>query len=140
MIIIIQIISILFALSCAWHDGPAVTRFENAGIDADGMKKFHRYNGWLKFLFSLACALVFQHNIRLSVLVLLLSATWVYLLFDPALNLVRLPKRKWDYLGISNFSDRFWRSMGGGRIKAAILLAIITCLNFLYYGNSILIR
>ena len=128
---IVQVLSIAAAIAMAKHDAPAVIHFENKGVDPLTMSKFHRYNVWTKSVFCILCAVaggpVFLDMFYPGIL----SALWIYLLFDPVLNKNR-PGRGWDYLGTNDADGRRWIKWFGdnaGEFKAAILLLLIIGIN-----------
>lgn len=135
----VQIISILFAISVAKHDAPAANHFENFGVTPKETSIFHRYNFWLKFFFCLctSVAVLFISGFTDGLNSGLLSFAWIYLVFDPALNLA-LKNKPWYYLGKHDADGRFWLSKFGknaGVWKAAIILAFIATLNYLIIIN-----
>lgn len=118
----------------AKHDAPAVIEFENDGVDNKLMSIFHRYNFWVKVLFCAVAGLVASPYWIDSLFYGLTSALWIYLVFDPALNLNR-PKVKWHYLGLNDADGRFWNGTFGknsGKIKAVILSVAIIAVNLIY--------
>lgn len=140
MFYLIQAISVLFAFSMAKHDAPAVSAFEFHGISPNAQSIFHRYNFWNKVTFCLVAACsMFEGDFLWSVVEMILgglvSAAWIYLLFDIILNVSRLPKKKWNYLGLNDADGRFWNGTFGrysGTIKAVVLLLVILALNYIY--------
>lgn len=140
MFYLIQVISIWFAFSMAKHDAPAVSSFEFHGIDVHQQSIFHRYNFWNKvsFCFVAACSM-YEYDFLWSLDDMFfggaIAAAWIYLLFDPILNICRKPKKKWHYLGLNDADGRFWNGTFGrysGTIKAVVLLLAIIALNFVY--------
>ena len=133
MIYIIQVISLLFAIVLAKHDGPAITVFEDKGVTPKQMAVFHRYNNWLKFFFCLLAASVFYWEWLDMAIAGVLSFLWIYLAFDIFLNKER-PGRSWDYLGSNDADGRMWIKWfgnGAGEWKAVILLLAIITINVL---------
>lgn len=130
---IVQAVVAVFAVVTAFHDAPAVQVFRYHGVSNKEMAQFHRYNVWLKFLFCVVAALAAGPKLVTMIFTGLVCATWVYLLFDIAIN-VRTGK-KWSYISIDNANGRtwyrwFWKS--AGQVKAALLLLAIAALNFIY--------
>jgi hypothetical protein len=154
MIYLIQAITIIFAYALAKHDAPAVSHFENWSATPKEIAVFHRYNVWIKGCY---CFVIFSIVFWLDTVVNginagLVSAGWIYLLFDPILNISRTQKRKWDYLGMNDADGRFWNGLFTiskgkskfrkiiyaafyfmkshvGKIKAAILFLLIILAN-----------
>lgn len=127
MIYIIQALSILFAISLAKHDAPAILKFEESGASNLSMAKFHRYNNWTKFFFVVACGYILKDFASVF-----LSALWIYLVFDPALNLS--VKKSWGYIGSNDADGRRWIKLFGeraGELKATILFVVILVTNLL---------
>lgn len=131
--IIVQVISILFAVALAKHDAPAIDKFNERGIDNISMSVFHRYNAWLKLFFCIASAFAYCPNWKSAILAGLFSGLWIYLVFDIALNRSRHYKLKWHYLGLNDKDGRFWNNWFGdlsGKAKAIVLLAAIIAVNW----------
>jgi hypothetical protein len=131
---ILQAIAIQFAISVAKHDEPAVTKFSNSGLDHKPMARFHRYNVWLKGFFCIMAAFVYQPVFWPMLFAGFISALWIYLVFDIALNLSR--RKGWDYLGEDDADGRFWNKhfgTRGGELKAIILFVAIVIVNCVYY-------
>lgn len=118
----------------AAHDEPCVTYMENYVNKKDWqMDRFHRYNSWAKFFFCLAASFI---GVAVKVdwhifLVIFsngaLAALWVWLVFDPALSIMR-PGRNWDYIGQNDDDGKRWIKWFGknaGEWKAVILFILI---------------
>lgn len=138
MIWLVQILAIQFAISMAKHDGPAVSNFEYYGAGDKDMAVFHRYGWWSKFFFCAAMTIVPAQWPNTDLLDMffrgLLSFLWIYLLFDPALNRSRKPRKDFFYLGLNDADGRFWNGTfgrNGGKVKFIVLLAIIAGVNVL---------
>ena len=134
MIWLIQILAIQFAISLAKHDAPAVTQFEHYGLANKQMARFHRYNTWTKFFYCAAACLAMYKNWWMMAAAGGLSALWIWLLFDPALNVTRSPKRSFFYLGLNDADGRFWNGTFGrnsGKVKFIVLLLLIVAINLL---------
>jgi len=138
MIWFIQILAIQFAISLAKHDAPAVSQFEHYGLANKQMARFHRYGWWAKLLFCLVAAIIpaqWPNTDLLAIAVRgLMAGLWVYLVFDPALNLCRSPRRKLLYLGLNDADGRFWNGTFGrhaGVWKVIVLGVVIAGINFL---------
>lgn len=130
----IQVISALFAIFCAKHDAPAVSRFEFGGVSKGEMKAFHFWNNCLKAGFCAIVAYGYYPDLRLAAFSGGLAALWIYLLFDPVLNISRNPRKPWHYLGLNDGDGRLWNGLfgsGAGRWKAAILAGVIAAGNIL---------
>lgn len=130
---IIQPIAILFAIATAFHDAPAVKHFENFGVSNKEMAQFHRYNWWLKFLFCFAASVSGFPKLPAMIFIGLISALWIMLVFDIALNIRR--GKKWHYISWNNANGRawirwFWKS--AGQVKAILLTILIAATNFIY--------
>ncbi len=139
-----QLCAIGFSIALAKHNAPAVLHFEEYGFRSSAemnkaMAQFHRYNVWVKIIFCILVAVdrgpdqlpIESHHWVNMVFAGLTSAFWIWLIFDIALNLNR-PGRKWYYLGLNDADGRRWIKRLGekaGKIKAAILLAVIILLN-----------
>lgn len=133
MIYAIQILSILVAVFLARHDAPAVLHFEYHGVDNNSMAKFHRNNNFIKFVVCCLAACVFYPDIKSMFFAGLLSALWIYLLFDIVLNKNR-PGKNWDYIGQNDADGRRWIKLFGqraGEWKAILLFALIVITNIL---------
>lgn len=118
----------------ARHDAPAVLHFEFYGVTTKDMAKFHLWNGLLKLFFIAAVALAAYPKIIPMIFFGIVSALWVYFIFDIALNMNR-PGKGWDYLGSNDKDGRMWMKWfgkNGGEIKAVILIGIIAAINFIY--------
>lgn len=137
-ILIIQLLAIVFAVACAYHDAPAVSNFERNGVTGVDLARFHHNNALLKTIFCVAVALSQYPNVQLEAFSGGLAALWIWVIFDPVLNLKRHPSRPWDYLGLNDWDGQFWNGVFGqnsGKWKAAILFTLITTLNILFYAG-----
>lgn len=134
--ILLQVISALFAVLVALHDAPAVSNAHFYGWASPKYNgQFHAANAALKVVFSLMAALPYFADWKLAAVAFVLSGLWVYLLFDPVLNLARSPKFAWWYLGVNDGDGRRWRAVFGekaGKVKAAILFILIIGGNILW--------
>lgn len=136
---IIQGIAILFTIACAKHDAPAVVHFENYGFSTVGQQekelgKFHNNNSLMKFFFCCAAALYVLPDWKEAIAVGLITALWIWFLFDIVLNLNRIPIRKWHYLGSHDRDGRTWQKLFGknaGKVKALVLFSAIVGVNVL---------
>ena len=136
---IIQGIAILFAFFSARHDSVAVNHFEGYGFLNDyqlrqNIKVFHASNSWMKFFFCCAAALYCLPNWIEAIAVGLITALWIWFLFDIILNLNRIPIRKWHYLGSHDRDGRTWQKLFGknaGKVKALVLFSAIVGVNVL---------
>lgn len=122
----------------AKHDAPAVNQFEHYGTSNKQMAVFHRYNSLAKFFYCLAVSLLPAEWPNTDLLDMLfrgvLSALWIWLVFDPVLNISRSPKRKLFYLGMNDSDGRFWNGTFGkyaGQWKFAVLFFLIVIINYL---------
>jgi hypothetical protein len=134
---IVQALSIWAAFVFAWKDVPAVRKFHNDGASPEEMAGFHR-NGWvIKVFFCILAGLVFKDNYLFGGFSFILSGLWIWLLFDPVLNVSRDQGFTWDYLGLNDADGRRWRKWFGdkkaGKWKAVVLSAAILILNLLIY-------
>lgn len=139
-LIIISLCSIGFAIMLAAHDEPCVTYMENYVHKKDWeMDRFHRYNAWTKFFACLGFAFIgvkIQLTWHCFFLIFsngMLAALFVWLVFDPALSIMR-PGRNWDYIGINDDDGKRWTKWFGknaGEYKAIILTVIIGIIIFL---------
>lgn len=143
MIYLIQAISILFAITLAKHDGPAVSQFEDRGFKDEQTKNkwmavFHRYNNFGKFLWCVGMALIpAWHKEWVDAgFAGLLAFLWIYLIFDPVLNISRTPKRDLYYLGQNDSDGRRWIKWFGqknaGKAKAILLSMLVAAANFIH--------
>lgn len=103
------------------------------------MDIFHRYNSWAKFFFCLAAsfigvtAKVDWHTFLVIFSNGALAALWVWLVFDPALSIIR-PGRNWDYIGSNDDDGKRWIkwfAKNAGEYKAVILSLLIAVTIFL---------
>ena len=137
LFITIQILAILFSFFSAKHDSVAVNHFEGYGFLNDiqlrqNIKVFHSSNSWMKFFFCCAAALYGLPDCKEAIAVGLITALWIWLLFDIILNLNRIPVRKWYYLGSNDKDGRRWQRMfgkNGGMVKALVLFVFIVAVN-----------
>lgn len=137
-VLLVQVISIAFAVIAAWISAPIVTRFENKGATPHKMAVLHWWTAFVKVVFGAVMVAQTLPNARLAAFTGLFCLLWVYLLFDCILNRLRLPKRPWDYLGLNDRDGRFWNGTFGrdsGKWKAAILFLLITTLNIIFYAG-----
>ncbi|CAL7961525.1 membrane hypothetical protein [Gammaproteobacteria bacterium] len=130
---IVQVIAILFAVTLAKHNAPAVIKFAD-GVSNKLMAVFHRYNWFTKFFFCLlASAIPKPFSVLDSLLYGGISFAWIYLLFDIVLN--KNTNKRWYYLGQNDADGRFWLWLfkkKAGKIKAVSLTFLIIILNILY--------
>ncbi len=134
---IVQALSIWAAFVFAWKDAPSVRKFHNDGVSPEEMAKFHKNGSFLKFMVCILAALVFKDNYLFAGASSLLSGLWIWLLFDPVLNVSRKQGIEWDYVGENDADGRRWRKWFGpekaGRKKAFYLSAAIVVINVLIY-------
>lgn len=130
-IYIVQAASILFAFALAKHDAAAIRIFEQVeAVPNLFMARFHRYNNWSKFAFCLIAAATGIPDGWIMGFAGLLSALWIYLVFDIVLNKNR--GRSWDYIGNNDADGRRWIKWFGdraGELKALILFGAILTVN-----------
>ena len=131
---VISICAIGFAIALAAHDEPCVTYMEN-NVKAEDwqMDRFHRYNVWAKFFACLGLSFI-GVNVQITWHCFftvftngVLAALWIWLVFDPALSIIR-PGRNWDYIGQNDDDGKRWLKWFGknaGEYKAIILLLLI---------------
>lgn len=122
-----QLTTILFAIFCAKHDAPAVSRFEYSGVSKEEMAAFHRWNLGIKGAYCFAVSLAHWYDWQEMLFSGVSAALWIWLLFDPVLNISRKPRRPWDYLGMNDRDGRTWNRLFGraaGKVKAVILAVI----------------
>lgn len=132
IIYIIQLVAIVFAVCVAFRDAISVNEFERIGTSNDTMARFHRSNVWLKTIVCFGLSMAGNGWLQM-IEYGLLSAGWIYLVFDIALNTKR-PGRRWDYIGSNDADGRFWiRLFNGsaGKWKAVILSVLIVAGNVL---------
>lgn len=130
-----QAIAFLFAIALAKHDAPAVIHFEHYGVPNNELARFHRYNNWVKFFFCLLAAITAIPEWKDMICTGLVSALWIYLVFDIALNLNR-PGKNWDYIGRNDADGRRWVKWfgkGAGEMKAVIIAIMIISVNILKF-------
>ena len=134
---IVQALSIWAAFVFAWKDAPSVREFHNDGVIPEDMAKFHKNGSFLKFLVCILAGLIFKDNYLFGGFSFALCGLWIWLLFDPVLNLARKQGLTWDYLGLNDADGRRWRKWFGeknaGKWKAVVLSAAIVGLNLLIY-------
>lgn len=137
----IQVIAIQFAVACAIHDSVAVNHFEGYGFRTDNqlkheLAKFHSSNSWMKSFFCCAASLYALPDWITAIATGLVSALWIWFLFDIALNSNRNPKRQWYYLGSHDNDGNRWKKIFGksaGKWKAVILFVLIATINIIYF-------
>ena len=134
---IVQALSIWAAFVFAWKDVPSVREFHNDGVSPEEMAKFHKNGSFLKFLVCILAALVFKDNYLFAGTAFFLTGLWIWLLFDPVLNVCRDQGFAWDYLGLNDADGRRWIKWFGqekaGKMKAVVLSAAIVAINVLIY-------
>ena len=124
--ILLQILTVFFAIACAWLNKWPVVTFRYHGLSKDGEKDFHAANGFVKVLWAFVIEVLltgpYWHKVQFFFLLLLIQ----WLVFDIALNL--FTGKSWHYLGQTAWLDKLVKN---GKVKAAVVLALIIALNFL---------
>lgn len=138
-LIIIQIISLLFAFATGRHDVPAVDNFTRFGSNKKHQSEFHGFNWILKicFVVSVSIAVLPVFGYRDAALLFLSNSFIIWAVFDPVVNYFRREQKKWYYLSKGNYTDRNLMKLFGenraGKIKFIICLLVIAACNALIF-------
>lgn len=136
MIIVIQILSLLFALFCGIHDVPAVNSFAYYGSTQKEQRKFHGANWKLKLCFSLLASLIMYPHYWDMAIIFVLSGLEIWIVFDPVVARLRRVKQDFFYLSQGNFTDRLLLKVLGknaGIYKFLLAIIIVIGLNILLW-------
>jgi hypothetical protein len=130
--LIVQVVTILFAIACGQHDVPAVNNFTSYGSSKNEQAKFHRWGFVAK-----ACYIVVILLLHGWVLALI---CWVvsYILFDPIVALFRRERKDWWYIS-DNQIDGFLKRILGKKVgmwKFLIGLAFVIFMNVIGVHRS----
>lgn len=125
--ILLQLLTVAFAVACAWLNSVPVNGMIRYGAKKWESSEFHQANAVVKSFWALTLTLLVTGDLLHKALFAIILWLVQWLVFDPVLNI--FIHHKWDYLGETSWLDR---TVKNGRIKAAEVLAVIIALNFLY--------
>ena len=124
--ILLQILTVFFAIACAWLNKWPVVTFRYYGLSKDGEKDFHAANAVVKVLWAVVLVAFLWQTWGTKILLAIILLLIQWLVFDIALNL--FTGKSWHYLGQTARLDKLVKN---GKVKAAVVLALVIALNFL---------
>ena len=124
--ILLQIITAFFAIALAWLNSVPVNGMIKHGARRWESSEFHQANAIVKLFWALTLAYLVGGTLLEKSLFALLLLFIQWLVFDPVLNV--FINKPWYYLGKTAVLDKLVKN---GKVKAAVVLALIIALNFL---------
>lgn len=129
MIILIQAITVIYALFLSMLNEVPVIKMRDFGASLNEEKIFHRSNAMVKIIYSIVVPVSF-YGFSVKPILLFFALLFIqWLVFDIALNL--LIGKPWDYIGETAKDDKMLRKLFGkpGIVKAIFCVVVISVLN-----------
>jgi hypothetical protein len=135
MFYLIEGLTALFAVYCAYLNEVPVLKMIQHGASLSEEKKFHFANGAVKIIYSLSVTMAMGLPLFERLICFFTLGLIQWLVFDIALNLFL--KKTWDYIGDTAWIDKHLTRLmphgDAGEVKAILCLLFIIALNFLFH-------
>ncbi len=144
MIYAVQLFVALFSILAGRHDGVPVTKFQDNGATPAETSRFHSTGLKMRAcqaISGVVCVFIHYYTPQLWPAVIMATAAGIFCwliswsVFDPSVNLSRVPKKKWYYLGEHAGTDRWLFERFGDR---AAKVKTIFCFVTVAVGNVLI--
>jgi hypothetical protein len=133
---LLQLFTLLFAVTFAWYSKIPVTKMINNGASLSEEKEFHNASAACRVLFVVTVSAVTAGTFWAFLFYLCLLGLVQWFAFDIALNIaLNLPGKPWHYIGTTARLDRLLREVydeDAGKWKAAIVGAVLLFINIIH--------